>query len=104
MMNESDEESLAEIVNTEPELANDKRLYAIAPAEWEAIIKETSEKEYCHRQMPGEAFFHLLMKGEIYLQKDGAKFCLACALRMEILTEDRLHWQHAKITSSENPL
>ena len=43
---------------------------------------------------PGEDYFHLLQNGEIYVQRGTEKYCLNCALKMHVLSEDRLHWQH----------
>jgi hypothetical protein len=76
-----------------PEL-RDERLYVAQPEGWTAKVKRGSDKEHCYAQHPGEDFFHLLIRGEIYLQHGTEKYCLSCARRLEIVTEDRLHWQH----------
>ena len=71
----------------------DRRLYV--PLEgWQAHVKRGWEKEYCYAQNPGEDFFHLILSGEIYLQRDSEKYCLNCALRNGLVTGDRLYWQH----------
>jgi hypothetical protein len=72
----------------------DVRLYVSQPDGIEACVKSGWEKEYCHLQNPGEAYFHLLVKGEIYLLHGNEKCCLRCALRQGILTHERLSWQH----------
>ncbi len=72
----------------------DQRLYLPNAEGWEARIKLGWEKEYCYAKRPGEDFFHLLISGEIYLQRGNEKFCLDCAYRQGILTADRLYWQH----------
>ena len=61
---------------------------------WEAILKPSGAREYCYLKNPGVEHFHLLMIGEIYLQKGHEKCCLNCALRHGIATRERLHWQH----------
>ena len=71
----------------------DLRLYAADPEGWEARIKRTGDKEYCFFQNPGESYFHLLLAGEIHLQRGSEKICLTCARRHGLITADRLHWQ-----------
>ena len=73
---------------------DDRRLYLSRPEGWEAKMKQGSEKEYCYAQNPGEDYFHLLLGGEIYVQRGDEKFCLNCAHRLGVVTTDRLHWQH----------
>jgi hypothetical protein len=73
--------------------SGDARLYVPEPEAWEAHIKRGWEKEYCFFQNPGEDFFHLLMNGEVHLQRGTEKVCLGCALRHGILTTERLNWQ-----------
>ncbi len=75
-------------------LDNDRRLYLPSPEGWEAKLKLGWEKDYCHRQNPGEDYFHLLLNGELYLQDGDEKYCLNCAVRLGIVTTDRLYWQH----------
>ena len=74
-------------------LIQNARLYVAQRVGWEAHIKRTAEKEYCYLQSSGDEHFHLLMGGEIYLQRGDEKFCLDCALRHGYITTDRLHWQ-----------
>ena len=76
-----------------PEPQPDHRLY-VPPDGWEAHVKRGWEKEYCYAQNPGEDFFHPILSGEIFLQRDNEKFCLNCALRNGLITADRLYWQH----------
>ena len=71
----------------------DHRLYVPKQAGWEAAIKQTWEQEYCYSKNSGEDWFHLLANGELYIQRGTEKFCLTCALRLKILTRDRLFWQ-----------
>jgi len=72
----------------------DARLYVLQPDGMEARVKSGWEKEYCHLQNPGEDYFHLLVKGEVYLLHGNEKYCLRCAVRQGILTHERLSWQH----------
>ncbi|MFQ5730997.1 MAG: Clp protease N-terminal domain-containing protein [Planctomycetaceae bacterium] len=71
----------------------DSRLYVASQEGWRAKIKRGWDKAYCYSKAPGEDGFHLLLAGEIYVQRDDEKFCLNCARRHGILTADRLHWQ-----------
>src|SRR6478609_2186189 len=72
----------------------DVRLYVTDVREWQARVKNDSEKIYCYQKNPGEDFFHLIINGEIYLVRDDEKLCLRCAHRDGTLTADRLFWQH----------
>jgi len=73
---------------------SDPRLYVSSSEGWHAHLKHGWEKEYCYLQNPGEDFFHLLVNGEIYLQRGHEKFCLKCALRRGIVSNDRMNWQY----------
>lgn len=88
-------EQLIEIEGETPvsEPPEDVRLYVPRSEGWQAHVKRTWEKEFCYRKHPGEDFFHLLMAGEIYLQHGDEKYCLTCALRLGLITGDRLYWQ-----------
>jgi hypothetical protein len=72
----------------------DPRVYLPDPEPWQARIKQGWDKDCCFAQNPGEDWFHNLVHGEIYLQRGDEKYCLACALRLGIVTHDRLNWQH----------
>ena len=72
----------------------DVRLYVPDPDGWSARVKQGWEKLYCFYKQPGQDFFHLLMSGEIYLQRGEEVVCLMCALRRGLVTTDRLNWQH----------
>ncbi|MAT16002.1 MAG: hypothetical protein CMJ46_12115 [Planctomyces sp.] len=76
------------------EVPGDVRLYVHDAENWEAVIKQGYEKEYCYAKNPGEDYFHLLMSGEIYVRRGNEKLCLTCAYRHGVLSNDRLHWQH----------
>lgn len=71
----------------------DHRLYLPKHSGWEAVIKQTWEQEHCYAKSPGEDWFHLLANGEVYVQRGSEKYCLTCALRLKILTRNRLFWQ-----------
>lgn len=78
----------------EPSSERDARLYVPRPEGWEARVKTSSEKCYCYVQNPGEDYFHLIVYGEIFLQRGYETICLNCARRQGFISEDRLHWQH----------
>lgn len=72
----------------------DSRLYLPGwEAGWQVQLKTTWDREYCFAKNPGEEFYHLLMAGELYVQYDEEKFCLECARRRGVISEDRLHWK-----------
>ena len=72
---------------------HDSRLYLPKYAGWQAVIKQNWEPEHCYAKNPGEDWFHLLSAGEIYIQRGAEKFCLTCALQLNILTRNRVFWQ-----------
>lgn len=72
----------------------DARLYLPDPEGWTARVKRSWDKQYCFYKQPGQDYFHLLMGGEIYLERGEEVVCLMCALRRGIITTDRLNWQH----------
>ncbi|SFH61734.1 hypothetical protein [Planctomicrobium piriforme] len=72
----------------------DCRLYVPEPTGWKAQILTSGEKVYCFAKNPGEDYYHLILDGEVFMQKGNEIFCLRCALRQNILTRDRLFWQH----------
>lgn len=71
----------------------DARLYLPDHEEWDVKIKRDSDRIYCYSKHPGEDWFHLILNGEIYVIRQHEKYCLRCALRMNVLTQDRLFWQ-----------
>lgn len=83
--------------DTPPPKSTDQehRLYFPEHEGWTAQIKRSWENEYCFTANPGEDYFHLLVNGEIYVQKGAEKYCLNCALRQKVITSDRLYWQRS---------
>ncbi len=87
-----------------PAAKPDARLYLPDHDGWEAAIKRDWSKEYCFSQNPGENFYHLLLSGEIYLQRGGEKYCLNCAMRHGVLTRERTFWQKGPSSVPETPI
>lgn len=79
----------------------DARLYVPGREGWSAGIKDDRSKEYCCAQIPGEEHYHLLVAGEIFLQRGTDKFCLNCALRHGYATRDRRFWQKGPSSVAE---
>lgn len=71
----------------------DLRIYVLNPEQWRFCVKLDWEKEYCYFQNPGEDYYHSLLKGEVYVQREYEKVCLNCAWRKGLLTRDRVHWK-----------
>ncbi len=80
----------------------ERRLYMPFSDGWSVRIK-TGQREYCHYQQAGEEWFHILINGELYLQRGSERLCLNCAHRQGVLTDDRLYWQRRR-TRSPAPL
>jgi hypothetical protein len=80
------------------------RLYVVEHEGWTAAIKRDWNKEYCFAQNPGENHYHLLMSGEIHLQRGTEKYCLNCALRHGFVTRDRTFWQKGPSSVTETPI
>jgi hypothetical protein len=80
--------------STPPTPLPDARLYVPNQEGWEAKIKLDTERVYCYAKLPGEEYFHLILNGEIFLQGEIEKYCLRCALRIGVATQDRLFWQN----------
>lgn len=89
--------------NQPDDLIPDTRLYVPDHEEWQIHIKRDSERVFCYSKHPGEDWFHLILSGEIYLQRQDEKYCIRCALRLGFLTEDRLFWQH-RVPKNRNRL
>ena len=70
---------------------NDQRLYS--PHQDVTIEIGRGQRDYCYDKNPDEDFFHQIVKGEIHLVVRGEKYCLNCAIRRGMLTDDRLFWQ-----------
>ncbi|WP_437224339.1 hypothetical protein SH661x_003587 [Planctomicrobium sp. SH661] len=75
------------------EPALDCRLYVPEAENWQARILTSWEKVYCFSKNPGQDYYHLILHGEIYLQKGDEVYCLSCARRDGVATHDRLYWQ-----------
>lgn len=87
-----------------PPPKSEARLYVPDHEGWEAAIKRDWTKEYCFSQNPGDNFYHLLLSGEIYLERQGEKYCLNCAMRHGVLTRDRTFWQKGPSSVPDTPI
>jgi len=87
-----------------PTAKAEARLYVPDHDGWEAAIKRDWTKEYCFSQNPGENYYHLLLSGEIYLQRGGEKYCLNCAMRHGVLTRERTFWQKGPSSVPDTPI
>jgi len=76
------------------EQSDDARVYVPRNESWQAHIKRGWDKMYCYLKHPGDDGFHLILNGEIYLQRGDEKYCLGCAQTHGFATRDRLYWQH----------
>jgi hypothetical protein len=96
--------SLPEIPSQLPTPKREARLYVPDHEGWAAAIKRDWTKEYCFSQNPGENHYHLLLSGEIYLERAGEKYCLNCAMRHGVITTDRTFWQKGPSSVPDTPL
>jgi hypothetical protein len=92
-------------MSSEPEQPSfDRRVYIPDHEGWIARIKVGWDNDYCFGKNPGQDYYHLLLNGEIYVQRDQEKFCLNCAVRMGFLSTDRLYWQNGPRPTPKPPL
>jgi hypothetical protein len=52
---------------------------------WSVGMKTGSHRELCHMMAPGQDFYHRLGDGEVYVQQNTEKLCLACAFRRGLI-------------------
>lgn len=71
----------------------DQRLYVPQSNLCRVTMKADWAKEYCFLQNPGDDHFHLLVHGEVFVQKGDDRYCLNCALRLGLVSRDRQFWQ-----------
>ncbi|HXY33681.1 MAG TPA: hypothetical protein VEI07_05600 [Planctomycetaceae bacterium] len=83
--------------------AGEERLYVPEYAGWKVALKDDWTKEYCFAQNPGEDFYHLLVTGEIFLQRGTEKYCLGCAVRHGYATHERGFWLHRPSSVEDQP-
>lgn len=60
------------------------RLFLREPG-WRVALKVGSDREFCHNIAPGEASYHRLSDGELYVYHGDEKLCLPCADRRGLL-------------------
>jgi hypothetical protein len=63
------------------ERPDDARVYVPRNDGWQAKVKHGWEKLFCYLKHPGDDAFHMILNGEVYLQRGDEKYCLDCALR-----------------------
>jgi hypothetical protein len=85
------------------ESSDDLRLYVPHPENWQVKLKTDGLRDYCHFKAPGQDFYHLLLQGEIFLEYGNARYCLTCAYRHGVVTDDRLFWQNG-VRRKRDPL
>ena len=73
--------------------STDTRLYVTSMDDMQAKVKADWTREYCYEKRPNEDHFHLIVGGEIYLQRGQQKICLDCASKRGLITRDRTSWQ-----------
>ena len=72
------------------------RMYLTEPG-WRIGVKHGSAREFCYVRAPGQDYYHRLLDGEVYLQRDDEKLCLACASRRGLLTSEPKRLQEAVV-------
>ncbi len=55
---------------------------------WTIGLKTDSHREFCYQMAPGQNYYHRLQDGEVYLQRDVEKLCMACAARRGLLASE----------------
>lgn len=69
-------------------MREDLRLY-VQDRNWTPRVKRESGKLYCHHQDDPEDHFHLILDGEIYLTNERVNYCISCAEKKAVLTQQR---------------
>jgi hypothetical protein len=62
------------------------RMFLTEPG-WQIGVKIGSQREFCHMRAPGQDFYHRLLDGEVFLQRDDERVCVACATRRGLIAE-----------------
>jgi hypothetical protein len=55
---------------------------------WRVSIKRGSEREFCYMMAPGQDYYHRLLDGELVVQRDVERLCMACAARRGIISHE----------------
>lgn len=79
----------------------DHRLYLPRGEKWSLRVMTSYDREYCHAKFPDDPHYHLLVGGELHLDDGEKKYCLECALRLGLLTQDRIFWQKGRAADVE---
>lgn len=66
---------------------NVPRLY-LAESGWRIIVKAGTDRDFCYMMAPGQDFYHRLLDGEVFFQRNEEKLCLACASRRGLLVPE----------------
>jgi hypothetical protein len=57
-------------------------------AGWQIAQKHGSDRAFCHQIAPGDASYHRLADGEVYLHRGDERLCLPCAGRRGLLAHE----------------
>ncbi len=58
----------------------------IFEAGWRVGVKTGSMRELCYMMAPGQDYYHRLLDGEIFLERDRERLCLPCAWRRGLIS------------------
>ncbi|MCA8996025.1 MAG: hypothetical protein KDA80_03550 [Planctomycetaceae bacterium] len=79
----------------------DCRLYLPDAENWQVDVKRNWDRSYCFSKLPGQDYYHLILGGELFIKNGDEVYCLQCALRLGILSQDRLFWQNRSKTDKK---
>jgi hypothetical protein len=64
-----------------------RRMFLFEPG-WHIGVKTGSQREFCHTRAPGQDFYHRLLDGEIFLQREDERLCVPCARRRGLISAE----------------
>lgn len=81
-------DSASRLSDDDSDLAPSQRRMFLFEKGWRINLKTNSTREFCYQIAPGDNHYHRLLDGEVYLQKDDERLCLACASRRGLIADE----------------
>jgi hypothetical protein len=69
------------------DLESPRRMFLAEPG-WQIGVKIGSQREFCYTRAPGQDYYHRLLDGEVFVQRDDERLCLACATRRGLVVAE----------------
>ena len=85
------------------ELPSQRRMFLFEKG-WRINLKTTSSREFCYQMAPGENHYHRLLDGEVFLQRDDERLCMACACRRGLISNEPRRLKESLVLLPANDL